>query len=107
MAKYPRQAVEWAEELLTARLPEIENPPAWLNAVVPRLAEKLAERRRGELTQRQEDLVVICATADFYAKNEDPARVRAHLLQDFGDPDLVDQALDQVFGKAQAGALTS
>lgn len=105
MAKYPRQAVEWAEELLTPRLSEIDNPAAWLNAVVPRLVGELAERRRGELTQRQEDLVVIRATADFYGRNEDPARVRAHLLEDFpGEADLVDQALDQVFGKAQVGA---
>jgi hypothetical protein len=102
MGKYPRQAVEWGEELLTARLSEIENPAAWLNVVVPRLAEELTERRRGELTQRQEDLVVICATADFYGRNEDPARVRAHLLEDFpGDATLVDQALDQVLGRAR------
>ncbi len=108
MGKYPQQAVAWAEELLTARLSEIDNPAAWLNAVVPRLAEELAERRRGELTQRQEDLLVIRATADFYGRNEDPAKVRAHLLEDFpGDNDLIDQALTQVFGEEQSGVLTS
>jgi hypothetical protein len=107
MAKWPRQAVEWAEELLNARLLEIDNPAAWLNAVVPRLTEEMAERQRDQLTRKQEDLAVICATADFYSKNEDPAKVRVHLLQDFEDPELVDQALNHVFGKAQVEILTS
>jgi DNA-binding MarR family transcriptional regulator len=99
MSKYPQAAIAWAEELLTKRLPEIDNPAAWLNVVVPRLTEELAERERGELTRRQEDLVVIRATAHFYAQSQDPAQVRAHLLEDFGNADLVDEALGQVFGE--------
>ena len=78
----------------------IINPAAYLNALVPALAAELEERDREDFTRRQEDLVVIRATADFYSRNENPARVRAHLLEDFpGQADLVEQAL-QVFETA-------
>ena len=100
MTKYPQQVVEWAQDLLITRLPEIENPAAWLNTVVPRLTEELAERRREELTRQQEQLIVIRSMAALYAQTESPVRMRNLLLHDFrNNKDLVEEVLGQLFGK--------
>jgi hypothetical protein len=93
LSKYSTETVRWAIEALDNGLARVKNPAAWLNAVVPRLAEELQERKREQLTQRQEQLAMIRATAHFYRQVDEPARVRERLIEDFGDVELVEEAL--------------
>ena len=93
LSKHPEAALQWAAEALENGLGSIQNPAAWLNAVVPRLAQELQERQREDMTRREDRLAMIRATAAFYGTVEDAAGVRARLLQDFGDAELVTEAL--------------
>ena len=93
LSKHPEAALQWAAEALENGLGSIQNPAALLNAVVPRLAQELQERQREDMTRRQERLAMVRATAAFYAGVEDAAGVRERLLVDFGDAELVTEAL--------------
>jgi hypothetical protein len=98
LSKYSEESVRWAVEALENGFTHVQNPAAWLNAVVPRLIEELSERKREQLTQRQEQLAMIRATAHFYGQVDSPARVGERLLEDFGDAELVGEALGAATG---------
>ena len=57
------------------------------------MAETEGRGQREDMTRRQERLAMVRATAAFYAGVEDAAGVREMLLVDFGDADLVTEAL--------------
>lgn len=97
LAKWPEEAVRWAVEQLEDQDGRIENPAAWLNAVVPALASELAERREAERSRERERLVVIRSTARFYDQAHDPRDLQARLLETFpGEEELVTQVLREM-----------
>jgi len=57
------------------------------------MAETEGRGQREDMTRRQDRLAMIRATASFYGTVEDEAGVMEMLLQDFGDAELVTEAL--------------
>ena len=57
------------------------------------MAETEGRGQREDMTRRQERLAMVRATAAFYGTVEDETGVRERLLQDFGDAELVTEAL--------------
>ena len=99
LSHYPEEAIRWATEQLENGLREVRNPAAWLNAVVPALAGELEEKRREELTEKRQRLVMIQSTARFYSQVEPAEEVRRRLLADFrqpGDEGLVAEVLERL-----------
>lgn len=99
LSRYPEEALHWAVEQLEDGLREVRNPSAWLNAVVPALAGELEEKRREELTEKRQRLVMIQSTARFYSQVEPVEEVRRRLLADFrqpGDEGLVAEVVERL-----------
>ena len=95
MSKYPAEAVEWASEIVEQRLDHVENAAAYLNALVPALAEELDERKREELTEREERLFVVRAIATIERlAGYTGERLRERLVGAFHNEALVAEALD-------------
>lgn len=94
LSKFPAAAVEWAAELLDGRLAKVDNPAAYLNALVPALAKELEQRQREELTEHEERLTVVRAIATIERKaGHTGERLRERLVEAFHDEELVEEAL--------------
>lgn len=102
LSKYPVEAISWGAEELERQLEHVENPAAYLNALVPALAAELAERQRDELTEREERLYVVRAIATIERQaGYTGEKLRERLVEAFHDEELVDEALAGSTGSPQ------
>jgi len=96
LSKYPVEAISWGAEELERQLEHVDNPAAYLNALVPALADELQERQREEMTERQERISVVRAIAVIERKaGYAGERLRERLVEAFHDEALVAEALGE------------